>query len=539
MLPSIILVPLDEQGQRLWYESEYAQITAVDPGRHTLTVERGQYFSRAREFKAGRTYIAPMHCEYWGGLEWTLNMSTACPRDRNGETAADVCLRELKAWCSPGGPAAHVDGIGFDVIYFLAKFPGWDLDNDGRAEDGIAPDGRRFMLEGVYAFLKRLRAEMGEDFLLTSDGWEPRKQRAVGTFNGMESEGLCAPNDAWRMYARTLNTHTYWNLHNNAKYQYSYITTKMLHPEDEKIRPQLYRMGVATACVLGVSYCGPGDAGRTDGLPMIAEMHRGEAEETNWLGQPTGPMVMLPQRSPDLLAGKGHPFAREFVDGLETKRCTVSLDADGSLTVQGTGSNPYETMEVTLRGIPVTEGDLTIAFEALAVAPLQGFARDDRIPRLITLQADGLPAYSGQRGRLSMYNDIMACMGTPGFTPQCGYFRRAGQGRGTVDLTFIFEDQGACSLRNLTMHNAPMAIVRDFEKGVVLVNASEETVTFDLPSLLPALRGAELRRIKADPAAYTKSPEVEAMLSYNDGRREEPARVTVPPLDGLFLLKAL
>ncbi|MFZ5830577.1 MAG: hypothetical protein ACOY3P_10835 [Planctomycetota bacterium] len=535
MLPSIILVPVDEQGHRLWYESEYAQVTAADPKQKALTVERGQYFSKARAFPAGRTYIAPMHCEHWAGLEWTLNMSTACPKDRNGETAADICVRELKDWCSPGGPAAHVDGIGFDVIYFLAKFPGWDLDNDGRAEDGIAPDGRRFQLEGVYSFVKRLRAAVGEDFLLTSDGWEPKKQRAVGTFNGLESEGLCAPNDAWRMYARMMNTHTYWNLQNDAKYKYSYITTKMLHPDDQKISAQLYRMGAASACVLGVSYCGVDDAGRKDGLPMIAEMHRGAADQTNWLGQPVGPMVVLPKTAPDLLDGKGQDMASDLVKRLETKRCTLSVDPDGSLMIEGTSQNPYDTMEVTLRGIPIKKGDLSVFFEAMAVDPLQGFERDDRIPRLITLHADGLPKYTDERGRLSMYNDIMAYMGTPGFTPQYGYFRRAGEGRGSIDLTFVFEDQGACKLRYLSLHNAPMAIARDFERGVVLVNASQDPFAFDLTGLIPGLRGATLRRIKADPQTYRTGPEVAEMLSYNDGREEDPAKIEVPPLNGLFL----
>lgn len=538
MLPSIILVPIGPDGEKRWYESEFAQITGTDPKQNTLTVDRGQYFSKARGFKAGETYIAPMHCEFWGGVMWTLNMSTACPQDKNGERAADVCVRELKAWCSPGGPAAHVDGIGFDVIYFLAKFPGWDLDNDGIAEDGIAPDGRRLMLEGAYAFLKRLRAEMGEDFLITSDGWNPKNQRAVGTFSGIESEGLCAPNDAWRMYATTLNSHVYWNTFNDAKHKYSYITAKMMHPEDAKIPQQLYRLGAATACALGVSYCAQENAGRKDGLPMIAEMHRGAAEETNWLGQPVTPMAVLPLTAPDLLDGAGKAPPASFVDQLQTERCSVVKTADGTLEIRGTSQNPYDTMEVTLPGIAVAEGDLSVFFEVKAIDPLEGFPKDDPIPRVVTLHAEGLPEYADQYGNRSMYNDAMAYLGTADFAPQCGYFRRAGDGPGTIDLTFVFEDQGACALRGLSLHNAPMAIVREFEHGVVLANASEENVVFDLTRLLPTLGGAQLRRIKANPEDYTDAPAVAASVAFNDGRAEDPARVTVPPRDGLFLEKA-
>jgi hypothetical protein len=230
-------------------------------------------------------------------------------------------------------------------------------------------------------------------------------------------------------------------------------------------------------------------------------------------------------------------LSKAFVDRLQTKRCSITAEADGSLLVCGASSNPYDTMEVTLPGVPVTQGDLVVFFEVMAVEPMQGFAQDDRIPRLITLHADGLPRYSDQRGHRNMYNDIMAYMGTPGFTPQFGYFRRAGNGRGKIDLTFIFQDQGKCRLRNLSLHNSPMAIIREFEKGVVLVNASEETVTFDLPRLIPDLKGARLQRIKADPEDYVKSPVTEVMISYNDGRREDAAHVEVPPLNGLFLEK--
>ena len=74
-------------------------------------------------------------------------------------------------------------------------------------------------------------------------------------------------------------------------------------------------------------------------------------------------------------------------------------------------------------------------------------------------------------------------------------------------------------------------------RGVVLVNASEETVHFDLGKLLPGLKSPGLWRIKADPAAYDSSPEAQAMLAYNDGRKENAARVEVSRLDALFLTK--
>jgi hypothetical protein len=194
-------------------------------------------------------------------------------------------------------------------------------------------------------------------------------------------------------------------------------------------------------------------------------------------------------------------------------------------------------MEITLSGLRVTEGELTVFFEAMALAPLSGFEQTDGIPRLISVRADGLPKYTDQRGRRDFYNDFMGYMGTSGYAPVSAYFRRAGQGRGTIDLTLTFEQQGACKLRGLTAHNAPMAIAREFEKGVVLVNPAEEPIVFNLRQTLPRMRASGLWRLRANPASYDNSADTKAMLAYNDGRRENPLQIEVPPLNALFLTK--
>ena len=154
------------------------------------------------------------------------------------------------------------------------------------------------------------------------------------------------------------------------------------------------------------------------------------------------------------------------------------------------------------------------------------------------MSADGLPEYSDQRGRHNFYNEFMGYTGTPGYTPVCAYFRRAGLGRGMIDVTLTFEHQGACKIRNLTAHNAPMAIAREFENGLVLVNAAEEPIVFNLRQLLPQFEAAGLWRLRAAPATYDGSTDAQAMLTYNDGRREDPARIEVEKLHALFLAKA-
>ena len=539
LLPPVIIVPLHSDGSKNWAESEYAEIRGIDEANKTLTLDRGAYFSKARKFSADEAYIAPIHCEYWGdGTMWTLNLSAVCPLDPQGRTAADIWVQEIKEWCSPGGLAEHVDGIGFDVIFFKAKFGPWDIDADGVSDGGVDSMGYDFNTAGQFVALKKLREAFGPEFILTSDSWDDKMQRAVGIFNGMENEGLCMYNDGWRKIAQTINAQRYWAEQGNAKYNYSYITAKLRHPYDMKISDQLYRMGLGTACALGVSYTEARNPKRSDDLPMIPEMHRGSAMEPNWLGQPVGEMVMLPKIAPDILHGKGSPFSKDIVADLETEDCKVTLDADGSLLIEGTSKNPYHEMVVTFPGIKVPEGDMTIFFEALAVDPLFGYDPVDRIPRQITVHADGMPETPpDQMGGRPMYNDIMALMGTGGWQENCAYFRNAGDGTGTIDITLHIENQGACRIRNMTAHISPMGIAREFENGVVLVNASQKAVAFDLTELFPEARSTGLWRIKANPRDYVPSEATNRMLSIHNGRRLNTTHVEMPPLEGLFLCK--
>ena len=379
---------------------------------------------------------------------------------------------------------------------------------------------------------------MGPEFILTSDAWDHKMQRAVGVFNGMESEGLSMYNDGWRKIAQTINTHRYWAEQGNAKYSYSYITSKLNHPEDRTIADQLYRMGLGTACALGISYTEARIPRRKDDLPMIPEMHRGEAMEPNWLGQPIGEMILFPGYAPDLMEGGGTRFTPEIVSQLQTTNCRVSIDDEGALIIEGTSENPYTGMEISFPAIPVSQGDVNVFFEALAIEPLTGYDPADRIPRQIVVHADGMPdPPDDQMGGRPMYNDIMALMGTAGWQENYAYFRHAGDGTGTITISLRIENQGACKIRKFTAHQAPLSIAREFENGVVLVNPSQESMLFDLSKLYPEAYADGLWRIRANPDDYLPSEETNRMLSIHNGKKLDSPYIKLPPLEGLLLCK--
>ncbi|MGE4489969.1 MAG: hypothetical protein AB7E95_10550, partial [Kiritimatiellales bacterium] len=246
----VILVPLDENGRRLWTESEYVIVQRVDRENNVLTVDRGQIFSTARSFNVGRTAIAPLAAGVWGGAPmWYYNLSSTCPRDPAGRAAADVFLNEITAWFSSSGPLAHFNGIAFDVNYWKVRDPKWDTDGDGTADAGLI-DGTNVWREGDWTFLKQLRQALGADRLITCDGQHPQNQQAVGVLDGIESEGLVQHNDGFRGFSRTVNTHLYWRQNNTRQHDFRYIVLKLMDANDEARGDQLRRFATATACCL-------------------------------------------------------------------------------------------------------------------------------------------------------------------------------------------------------------------------------------------------------------------------------------------------
>ena len=142
---------------------------------------------------------------------------------------------------------------------------------------------------------------MGEKFLITGDGWNEKMQMAVGVLNGIESEGLAAPNDGWRRFSRMLNVQTYWQQHNHTKHRYSYITAKLRDLDDLENAVNLRRLGAASASCLGVAYTQGGDYNRRDGVPLLPEL---TLDGGNWLGQTRGEMAVTALLTPDLLASR-------------------------------------------------------------------------------------------------------------------------------------------------------------------------------------------------------------------------------------------
>lgn len=526
----VLIVKLDEQGNQLWYESEYATVKKVDYENNTITVERGRYFSTPSSFTKGSTYVAPIAGNGWAGnLLWYFNLSSVCPEDKNGKTSADIFLEEIEGWFGEEGELRELDGIGFDVCYFSATHHNsWDTNNDGVADKGII-DGENIWRVGNWNFMQELRNSFGSEFIITADGWKDEMQRAVGVLNGMESEGLCRYNDGFRQISRTLNQHTYWNLHNSVKYQFSYITSKLRNPVDQDISTQLRRMGMGVACGLGVAYT-------SDNQP---EVYGGILNQRNWMGLPVSELKYIAKDAPDLFTGAGIEMDDSFIEQFDLEDTDYRVE-DNILFIKGTNEKPYMDMRIAGPEIMLPEGgDLIIFFEAKALEGYYDLEEPNSVPRKINIIVNGNPLKTlpGETPQdIAMHNNLAGFMGTPGYTPLNFYFRNIGRRDEPVKITLEVEEQGEFAIRNFIAHNAPCTMAREFENAVVLINPSYDEHRFDLKKLFPDVN--ELHRIKAVEGDQTYSRDNKESVAYNNGEKiDDLSVVTVPGLNAIFLLK--
>ncbi len=508
----IVIVPLDEDGNKQWARAEHATIISLDGNQ--LSIERARYGSEAGRFEAGRTYVAPHMVEGpWGGeqnnLMWYYNLSTTCPKDVEGKTCSDVLAGEIADWFSEDGILNGFDGIQFDISPWStgSAFGRYaDINGDGNADNGII-NGINTFGQGVYAFYEKLRILLGDEKIIIADGGVDYSQRAVDLLNGMEAEGLCSWNDVYKEFSKPLSIFSYWKKH----VQYpdmSYVTHKDLMEGGYLSNRERLAMGTAACLELAVNTFKrrPSNEGYFTGLPD--ELIKGVENQANWLGKPTGSLIQMAFLANDILEGKSFSH---FSGNITTEGCTATV-TDTSLMVSSNGGTG--PMTVTLKGIRLPPGDVTISFDSMALDSLPGFK--PVIPRQIFVS---LP---GSKTNPHTSNRVLNYMGTETYYPCAFYFREAGDA--LVDIKIEIEGNGRISLKNLMLFNAAQAICREFENGVVLVNPSLEHYQFNLANLFPG------KRFKRLTSTSTNEEQVNNGSLVNQ-------QVTVPPIDGLFLIR--
>jgi len=391
----VALFGVAPDGTHDWDHCEQVRLVSVDAKRTMIRVRRAQYGTRARSFRAGRARAAPHRTEGpWGkrnNLMWYYNYATHCPRDANGRTCSDLLVDDLATWFGRGGALGAFDGLEFDVLFNRTS---GDTDGDGR-EDGGVVDGVNNYGIGVYEFLAKLRARMGERFIIQADGalgpGGVRSQRGAGLINGIESEGFPDLRE-WDMddWSGGLNRHAYWSRSARAP-AFSYVNHKYTEPVTGKpgvtrhpdVGYSIHRLVFAACCFTDSAVCysfpPPKDA---DGrMGVWDELRRGADGVVGWLGAPRGAAVHLAERTPDLLAGRGRSRAlAASIRGALTARPRAAYV---EVTPRATGS---DATRFRIEGVPCDGPDLFVSVR-MGCAPRPGYP--DGMPRFARVGVSG------------------------------------------------------------------------------------------------------------------------------------------------------
>ena len=527
----IVIVPVNEDGNKLWDQAEFALVRAID--RDRLTVQRAQFTTQAGIFEDG-SYVAPL----WNrsGYQendtyFRYNLAACCPRDNRGRTCGDLLVALFRQWFDTGGPLERVHGIAFDVLFDDQGGPlsvgdnqrrKLDTDVDGIADNGFDKYGKNLWALGVHDFNWKLRKALGPNRLITGDSNGSRWPCPVGLWNGMESESLTRWNDPYaREWSSNLNLFLHWKQWSPFAYQLSFIVKKFPTLDDStppRIQRDLVSLTYATAAILDIyaTAGGPSKAEPGRRYSLYDELQMGVRGIMNWMGQPIGPIIRPAKDSPDVLRGSGVVLEPSFVNAWLSPdhSCRISRQAD-YLLVEGrpVSHTSSESMTLTYSNLAIGTGDLFFRFQVRA-DKLTHFPAD--VPRYLTVTAERrLPSEETADQLQAMATDA-------GYTEVCFFYRAAGPA--TVDIIITFEGRQDAAIKDFTVHQATDVIAREFENSVVLANPSEKPYTFDLAGLLPELT---LKRLQGntwdDPLT-------------NNGTLVGPT-VALPARAGLFLIK--
>ncbi|MEA3368330.1 MAG: hypothetical protein U9R68_09490, partial [Planctomycetota bacterium] len=392
-----------------------------------------------------------------------------------------------------------------------------DCDADGHADGGVVGGENTYGL-GVLAFLARLRERLGPGRLVTADGHSGRHQRGFGLLNGIESEGWPHLRDRRVTdFSGGLNRHAFWAARGAAPV-FNYVNHKFVEPTGQPGRPNhrpevpwsIHRLVLAAAVMTDsavcYSYAPPAEPGES--LGIWDELVRGRDRQVGWLGRPTGPARHLALDAPDAFGGAGDPPGEVFCKRLSGKNLRFAAAEDGVRVAQADGETG--PIKFRLAGIPCRGPDLVVRV-TMRAAPLPGYP--ERMARLAHV---GIAPPQGKPVRYITWVDGGA------FTSYA-YFSEIRSK--TVDLALEVEGGEPVWITRVTAHAAPDALVRLFERGVVLANPSPRRATFDLKALAPGRQFCRLR------GSSRQDPET------NSG---EPVgqTVTLGPKDALFLVDA-
>lgn len=215
----IIIYQLNENWKPDWDNAEHATVDSIDDNWN-LTITRGQFWTKSRDFKAWKTVVAT-EIMFWTN-QWQLNMSLDCPRWWEGNLTASEWFAETVAKRIKDNNA---DWVEFDVGRWTWWNPEtWNMDINN---DLIVDYWYRNWINSFWlwyqVFFKKLRELLGDNKIIQIDSNGAMfGMRWWNYLNGVQMEAFPRSNDyyhfsesflhlkLWVENAKALPKVSYW-----------------------------------------------------------------------------------------------------------------------------------------------------------------------------------------------------------------------------------------------------------------------------------------------------------------------------------------
>ena len=540
----------------VWRASEVVQVE-VKAGS-TLTVRRGIGHTQARPFPAGAS-LRPHMKAHWPNPDLVMyNLTRHSPLDDEGRTCPEALAHWLATWFASVNAKRPglLDGIEFDV---MMHYPSWrmfvptpkhaggrqfrkiygvfkhrlvDTDLDGRPDGGY-PQGRPAWGVGTLDFLRALRRRLGNEVILIGD-CIGTLSRGVPYTNGLMNEDFPDIGAVWSFSAAFQRIEDYLARISPSLRPFLFNVNK----PDKRIgrifrfgsSAQKLRFQTAANLIMGAAIAGFGEptlmrkSRLKDGI--ADEYQAGDVGRRHWLGAPLGPYRRVSQ--PGALVKRWQhdddttlEWDRRFYDVTSTAATPWRRLCIKSVPQQSDRPDPDGLVVYSLTGVEFTAGkDYTLTVPLYAES-IYASLPDPHvgIPYgcYVSFTVNGKP--QGRNRGLLVYDEQRAFRLT--LMPD-----RSGPGEIRLHLGY---EPGTVHIGECELHDGTHdRMVRAFEHGAALLNASQTAYTFDLARLFP---GRRLSRIKA--STGSQSPLNDPAVNTGEPARDS---VSLGPFSGLVLM---
>lgn len=500
---------------------------SFDNAEHVLiqsvntSVQPHQVVLAARGYKSdpiwhGTNSIIAVHEQGSGGSNknWAYNLASGSPVDATGRTIAQVMAKWIKPNMHKNGrgqtSTARVDGIYFDEDGAFLDTSESDINNDLIVDNGIGSNGQLLWTDGLENFYALVRAEFPNRRVI--GGY--RDTRGLDALNGVQMENWLSTNDPFSPTPNyTGNSGALSQLHRYLTHTQLHKTTggytEALSKTPTKLYPNTVR-GITTnpptnnanfrfgfgATLLGDGYYGRQNSNyhpdpwfdefavdTTEGSATyghaIASNSQDESEiraHKGWLGKPLGARTRLYDE--DAFASTNNMISNGSFESGTTdwllKNVDVTVDTfTKQVGAQALKVNGQTTFKPGIGGATVRGPQInliagqqyTVSFMARSIEPRQ--------------------LYVGLDWSANMGNYLL----TPTWTRIV--YTMTAESSGTFRPVFsVGREDTALWLDDVQVFRGdPNLFRRDYENGVVVVNATTKWQTVDLDGSFQRIKG--------------------------------------------------